>query len=164
MRKKISIILVFLFSGSFLILLGQLNSEGPNNDIFLSDQRGKQTNLLENSGGKRVINLWTSWCEYCQEELMEIQHFVENNKVYSEQVFSINLTKNEKSEKVVVEFLQNNPVSYPVLFDKKGEAEKYFDVFVIPTTVILDENGDIINRVEGPVSEDQLKDFLEVEN
>lgn len=56
--------------------------------------------------------------------------------------------------------MKDNGYTLPVLLDQEGKAADLYKVRVVPTTVILDEKGNILQRHEGMATAQQLEGFL----
>lgn len=52
-------------------------------------------------------------------------------------------------------------VTFPVLLDTDGSVAKKYDVTGIPTTFVLDPEGNIVDSMVGAVDEDRLNQALD---
>lgn len=67
-------------------------------------------------------------------------------------VIGINLIGTEKEgEKGVIRFASQNKLTWTQLTDPQGILQRAFSVTSIPTTVVLDPSGRVVDRREGPV-------------
>ncbi|WP_337470270.1 TlpA disulfide reductase family protein [Acidaminococcus fermentans] len=103
-----------------------------------------------------MINFWTTWCPPCRSEMPELNTFAQKHKE-KVQFYGVNLQ--EEGDKVQG-FLKDNGYTMPVLLDQEGKAATLYKVRVIPTTVILDEKGNILQRHEGVITAQQLETLL----
>jgi peroxiredoxin len=55
-------------------------------------------------------------------------------------VLGINL---DAKSKKAIKYLQKTPVTFPVLYDPKGEASAQYGVQAMPNTVIIDKDGNV---------------------
>lgn len=95
-------------------------------------------------GGARekalIVNFWASWCEPCREEAPMLSRLAEKYAADLD-VYGVNVTKYDKEEEARA-FVKEFKLSYPVLFDRKGEVfEKAYKGKVFPTNVLIDRNG-----------------------
>lgn len=133
---------------------GQEEKQAP--PIALLSTDGKMIRLSDYKGKKVVINFWTTWCPPCREELPELQSFYREMDKRKIAFLGVNVTAEEASREDVQEFLAVNGVRFPVLLDEKGEASRSYQIVTIPTTVIIDEKGNLSQKIIGPVTKKQL--------
>lgn len=122
----------------------------------LETVEGEMLSLADYEGRQVVLNFWASWCPPCREELPELIAFGEETGI---PVLGVNATKNERRGKQDVDaFLQEVPVSFPVLLDEEGTVEKTYRVVALPTTYVIGPDGVITAKQVGPVDFDWLHD------
>ncbi len=115
---------------------------------------------LDDLKGKTVIiNFWTTWCTYCQEELAELISFYKENKEDIELV-SVNLTSSERNKQEVIQFINHSKIPFTVPMDINGEVAKKYKIIGIPTTFIIDQNGMVRKKVLGPVTAEMLHQII----
>lgn len=122
----------------------------------LSDAQGNDVSLARFRGKKVVLNFFTTWCPPCQEELPEIEQFAKETEGRNVVTIGINLTSEESGKEAVLSFLKQAGIHYPILFDDKGRVKDVYQIVVIPTTFIIDQEGKIEEKLVGPVSKEQL--------
>jgi len=116
---------------------------------------------LEDFRGKVVyLDFWASWCGPCRKSLplyetlyQEMAGKSENAQAESVQhkgrqftVLAINLDEDKAD---AVRFLQQHPVSYPVLLDPKGMTATDWKVKVMPSSFLLDGSGAVVKEYAG---------------
>ncbi|MFC3886077.1 TlpA family protein disulfide reductase [Bacillus songklensis] len=120
---------------------------------------GKDTSLADFKGKKVILNFWATWCPPCKAEMPEMQKFHEQ---YGEDVkiLAVNLTSTEANPKQVQAFLKERGLTFPVLLDKEDEVgTKQYKVLTIPTSYFINEQGQIVERVDGPMNFAQMERF-----
>jgi len=133
------------------------NDPGPALQALVPDLEGRQHALADWKGKVVVVNFWATWCPPCLAELPEFQAF---SRKPSEKVvvLGVNLITTEKEgEKGVVRFASRNKLTWTQLTDPDGVLQKAFAVTTIPTTVVLDPEGRVVDRREGAVDVFWLK-------
>lgn len=114
------------------------SSKGPAPDFTLKSKDGGNIRLEEQQGNVVLINFWASWCAPCREEL---PHFEKLQKEYEDLGFTI-LAVNVDEDPSKADLLLNEiPVSFPVLYDDNDKVSRLYDVRAMPTTVIVDRDG-----------------------
>lgn len=122
----------------------------------LKDTAGTSHSVQPGDGNVYVINFWATWCPPCRSEMPEMNTFARKHKEKA-RFYAVNL---QEEGAQVQDFLKNNGYTMPVLLDRDGKAATLYKVRVIPTTVILDEKGNILQRHEGVATAQQLEDVL----
>ena len=172
-KKIILIIIIILIVVSILliqnpfekseILIGELqNNENTGLDIgnlapdfVLQSLDGKQVQLSSFRGKKAVVvNFWATWCPPCREEMPTFEDiFVKNKKKLV--ILGVDL---QESEEAIREFLQEIPVTYPLLLDPDADVKKLYNVFTQPVTYFIDKDGIIIDKKFGPLIPQEIED------
>ena len=57
--------------------------------------------------------------------------------------------------------MDKNGYAYPVLMDKKGKLFEAYGIRAIPTTYLIDRNGNIIGRVQGALSAENIERIVQ---
>ena len=124
---------------------------GPAVQALVPDLEGRSHALADWKGKVVVVNFWATWCLPCLGELPEFQLFSKtpSNRVV---LVGVNLATTEKEgEAGVLRFTSKHKISWTQLTDPAGTLQKAFAVTVIPTTVVLDPQGRVVDRREGSV-------------
>jgi peroxiredoxin len=143
---------------------GNHSSSAGNNGVSESDKLkdftlktldGATVNLRGLEGQKVVIvNFWATWCGPCRREIPDF------NEVYSRYrdrgVEVLGISVDQDSETVVPPFLQNNPMSYPVLLGSP-ELSYQYGIRGLPTTFVIERSGKIASRIVGMTSAARLE-------
>ena len=129
-------------------------------DFTLPMLSGESFTLSQMRGKTTIINFWASWCGPCKMEAPHLQEFYEE---YSDQVeiVAVNITSKDKREDAEA-FVEQYGLTFPVLLDETGEISTMYGAFAIPTTVFLNEKGEIIHEYAGPMEKQFLIDLLEL--
>lgn len=115
-------------------------------DFELTDLEGNTVKLSDYRGKIVFVNFWTTWCPPCRAEMPE---FNEADKEFKEKddvvLLTVNLTNGAKgeTEEAVRKFVNENGYTMKVLLDKKGTAAKKYNITGIPTTYVIDTEGNI---------------------
>ena len=141
-----------------IVLINSTNNEqletvsvsNINDGIVLNDL--KQFSNLNSNEQFVILNIWASWCIPCQNEVSEL-------KILSEtQGYSVIGILVEDSEENGKEFIKNNDISYQNILDNTL-AESILIQFIwsgIPTTLVLDDNFEIISTINGEITANEI--------
>ncbi len=113
----------------------------------LRDLQGKNHRLADYAGRVVVINFWASWCAECIDEMPSLNSLYERFR--GKGLVVLGIASDRKSE-TVEQALRRVPVSYPVLLETTGRVfVRQYTVVGLPTTVIIDREGNIVERLVG---------------
>jgi len=113
---------------------------GPAPDFTLKSNSGKNLRLADLRGEVVMINFWASWCGPCRQEMPELNKLHKRYKRAGFTVFGVNV-ENDSSE--ANQMLEKIPVDFPVLYDTRSEVSKLYNVDAMPTTVLVDRDGNL---------------------
>jgi len=149
---------IFLLTSIEMNNISKVNAlnEGQEASDFRLETNKNQTIRLEDLKGKTIVlNFWTTWCTYCQEELAELQTFYEE-KGDNVELIAVNLTSSERSKQGVLHFIKKSNIPFTVLLDVKGEVAEQYKIIGLPTTFIIDKKGNIKKKILGPITSEML--------
>lgn len=133
------------------------NGELTRGAVF-TDMSGKRIPLDSFKGKTVVLNFWATWCPPCRGEMPE---FDELNKEFQKSgeavLLAVNLTdgRRETPERVA-EFIKETGYTMTVLLDERQEAASLFGVRYIPTTFVIDKEGNLIGKIQGATTKDAV--------
>jgi peroxiredoxin len=121
---------------------------------------GEQVRLSDYRGKIVFLDFWASWCPPCLVSLPAYE------KMYSElgnvefEIIAINVDEHIDDG---IAFLEDHPVSYPVLADPDGEVGIPYGVRSLPISYLIDREGRIVQRYRSYKIGDeiQLKKLIE---
>ena len=113
---------------------------GPGPNFTLKSLSGKNLKLSEMTGNVVLINFWASWCGPCREEMPLLN---ELHKKYGPLGFTVLGINVEEDSNNARGFLNDFPVDFPVLLDSKNQVSKQYNVVAMPTTVVVDRDGNM---------------------
>ena len=96
--------------------------------------------LSEMTGNVVLINFWASWCGPCREEMPLLNAL---HKKYEPLGFTVLGVNVEEQTDKALGFLKNFPVDFPVLLDHKNQVSQMYNVIAMPTTVVVDRDGNM---------------------
>ena len=147
------------------------NAQSGRNEIAavpfsLKDQYGKTHTLADYKGKVIFLNFWATWCPPCRAEMPDIQKLYERSPREGENaviVLGVAAPKlgSEKNEAGIKAFMDKNGYTYPVLMDIRGELFQAYDIRAIPTTYMIDRNGNLVGRVQGALSAENIDKIVQ---
>jgi len=100
-----------------------------------------------------VLNFFASWCAPC---LTEMPGFEAVHQSLGDQVTVVGMAYQDSPEDALATVEQTG-VTYPTYTDPDGSALTYFQGLSMPTTVFIDASGEVVDRVSGALSENELR-------
>jgi thiol-disulfide isomerase/thioredoxin len=128
--------------------------------IELTTLNGKQVSLNDYIGKPVVLNFFATWCNPCQEEMPVIVEMEKRLKEKGAVFLAINMTSQEKSKAEIKPFLQHFRATFDPLLDEGGETMKKYQIIGIPTTIVIDEQGMIVQRINGGLTYNLMEDLV----
>ncbi|WP_299079835.1 TlpA disulfide reductase family protein [uncultured Paraglaciecola sp.] len=129
-------------------------SNGPAPDFTLASKNSGNVRLQEQLGNVVLINFWASWCGPCREELPHLEALQQEYADLGFTILAVNVDENSAKADIL---LNDISVSFPVLFDVNDDVSKLYDVQAMPTTVLVDRDGNQRLLHKGYKSGDEIK-------
>ena len=114
--------------------------------ISFKDEEGKTVSLNSLKGKVVFINFWATWCPPCIHEMPSINELKKSLNDNDDIVFLMVDVDNKMEQSSA--FMKENGYDLPVYVPASEIPSDYLGG-AIPTTVILDKNGNIAARMEG---------------
>ncbi len=115
-------------------------------DFDLPDLDDKPVKLADHAGKVLIVDIWGTWCPPCR---AEVPSFIKLQEKYGEQglqIIGINYEQTEDREealKLIREFLEAEPINYPLVFGNDATREQVPDFEGFPTTLFIDRTGKV---------------------
>lgn len=137
----------------------------PAMDFTLKDQYGNTHTLSDYKGKTVFLNFWATWCPPCKAEMPDIQKIYETYDQEGEDALVVLGVAapnygNEKSEEEIIDFLEENGYTYPVVMDTDGSVFMEYGIYSYPTTFMIDREGNLFGYVSGQLSEEIMHDII----
>jgi thiol-disulfide isomerase/thioredoxin len=115
-------------------------------------------NYTYDVGKVAVVNVWASWCAPCRAEAPTLAALSEK---YSDVAFIGILTRDNPVNAEA--FTRRFALPYPTLIDDSVLIgfRKSLPANAIPSTVLIDKNGDVAARISGEVTVATLSELIE---
>ena len=105
------------------------------------------------------MNFWATWCAPC---LLELPWFIEFQKQYGPEGFQvIAISLDEEGPKVVKPFVEKHQMeTLTVVMGDDKTAELFGGLLGLPTTFLVDRQGNYYSKHQGLVSKDDVEEEL----
>lgn len=126
-------------------------------DFTLKDLKGNEVTLSKLKGKKVFLNFWTTECPYCRMEMPEINRFYREYG-YKISIYGINLGENTER---VERFISDNKLGFPILMDDTLDVGYAYNIYFIPESVFIDEDGVVKAVINSAMNYDQMVSIFE---
>jgi len=130
----------------------EMNEAAP--DFTLKSLGGENLKLSEMAGNVVLINFWASWCGPCREEMPLLNALHNKYEPLGFTVWGVNVEENSANAQG---FLNDFPVDFPILLDDTNKVSRQFKVIAMPTTVVVDRDGNMRYLHQGYKSGDEAR-------
>ncbi len=133
---------------TYLNQTGHVISVGETAPPFVLERvNGDQMDLssLTQTNEIVVLKFWSTWCPFCWIDLLEMSKSYGSYRSLGVEVVTIALD----SRDAVTAYLEERPLTCPVLLDTDEAVSDQFRVQMLPTTVIIDRNGQVVKTIQG---------------
>ena len=128
----------------------------PAHDFSLQDLRGRTFRLRDLRGKIVLLDFWASWCGPCR---IDLPHIEALHDEYTREELVV-LGVNDESETVARPFMEQQGYSFPSLVDQGHEVSRLYGAALLPTIVIVNQEGRIAAYLVGLQSESDLRRAL----
>lgn len=129
--------------------------DAPNVDFTWFDGAAGSIEGLE--GQPTVLNFWASTCAACIAEMPEFEDVFQD---LQDEVAFVGMNTSDRRE-AADRLATQTGVTYPLAEDPQGEVFRNFGLFVMPTTILLTETGDIGYVWSGILTEKELRILID---
>lgn len=132
------------------VAVAALPNLGAAPDWELAKLDGTRLNFAELAGKVVVIDFWATWCGPC---VKEIPGYIELQRKYAEDgVVFVGISVDDGNLDRVRAFSERYGVNYPMVHYDNAVIGAFGGIEVIPTTFLIDRDGNIRHRKLGAVA------------
>ena len=148
--------------GALLLALGIAQAAAPAGaedqfDYRLNDLNGVEFRASDSIGKWLIINFWATWCTPCLKEMPELEKFYQANR-HRADVWGV--TFEDTDIDAIRRYVARLGVTYPILGYGQDPKTGYGEVTGLPTTFVIDPEGNFLRKFEGPIGADDLVEAI----
>lgn len=133
----------------------QIGKKAPN--FVVSDLEGKKIELKDLQGKGVFLNFWGTWCKPCEKEMPYMNELYPKYKEKGVEIIALNA---DETNIAVKNFANQYGLKFPVAIDKGQEIIGTYSVGPLPTTFLIDKEGNVIEKITGTQTMEQMEEYL----
>lgn len=118
---------------------------------------GTKSSLSELRGKPVFLNFWATWCPPC---VGEMPHFNSVYPRYKDKINFLAISLDDSMQEANA-FMQQKGYTFPAGYGNVNDIAGKYEIQGIPTSLLLDANGNVIASKVGAMTEAELEAFLQ---
>jgi len=128
-------------------------------EIAVNSITGEAIKLYQDKNNFTIINFWATDCPGCIKEMPGLTNIYNQLKGQGLQIIAVSMSYDPPNQ--VLNFTQKNKIPFPVVLDVDGQIARSFEqIRLTPTSILIDKNGKIIDKVIGELDFNKLNALL----
>jgi thiol-disulfide isomerase/thioredoxin len=120
-------------------------------DIAFVDPEGGEHSLSDYRGSVILLNFWATWCPPCRAEIPSMSRLYERLEGGDFVLLALNV---RESPGLVASFAEEFGMGFPYALDSEGSAAESVGITSIPTSILIDRDGEAVAVVTGALEWD----------
>mgnify|MGYP001361840544 CR=1 FL=1 len=119
-------------------------------NIIFTDVDNRSVNIKEFSSQLVIINFWATWCAPCREEMPSLDKLQGKKEFDNLKILTINVGQ-ESVDKSLSFFKELEIENLELYFDDSINLAKIFSLRGLPTSILINKNGEEFARIVGSI-------------
>ena len=136
------------------LLLTSVVEAGQAPDFTAKGLVGDNQRLAEHRGDIVLLNFWASWCGPCRQEMPKLEELQQHFSAAGFTVLAVSVDEDEAAAQALAKTLN---VSFPMLLDAGHAISNAYDLQAVPSTVLIDRDGQVQYVHQGYLPGDEKK-------
>lgn len=132
--------------------------------VYFYDKSGKKLTLNDFKGKVVLVNLWATWCPPCIAELPSMARLQKEMPADKFTVVAISMDTKLSMKEIAAFLKKNGAGNLEVYWDKDRQLPMKWKYEGLPTSFLIDGEGNTVKRYDGPVVWDEGETVREVRN
>jgi thiol-disulfide isomerase/thioredoxin len=101
-------------------------------------------------GEPALLVSWTTWCTQCDEELEGLAEFAASPEADGLEIVAVNLDAADVEDEIAAKVAEHG-LTTALWRDRRNDFRREFGAIGVPTTVLLDAEGEVVGTFPGAV-------------
>jgi thiol-disulfide isomerase/thioredoxin len=145
LRAVAGIVGVVTVAAALVVGLGSGSGSRPAPPLPARSLGAPKATAASLEGRPYLVNFWASWCPPCEEEAPDLARFADAGP--GVRLIGVDLRDDTKRAR---SFIDRYRWNFPILSDRDGAAAAEWSVQGLPTTLVVDRRGQIVQTLNGP--------------
>ncbi len=125
---------------------GEVKIGGYLREVTLDGLNGKKRKFSDFKGKPLIINVWASWCGPCRAEMGSLERLA--HRYNGKELNIIGISTDDYRNKAET-FIKQTEITFENFLDHKLLLENMLGANTIPLTILVDDQGRILEKVRG---------------
>jgi thiol-disulfide isomerase/thioredoxin len=122
----------------------------PIGEMSWTDDKGGLHQISELQGKAVILDFWATYCPPCREEIPHLNGLLAKHGADNLTIIGMNVGGEEDPPEKIAAFTRQTKVDYPIAHPDDALVNYIFaERDDIPQTIVLDRNGDVVNKFVG---------------
>jgi len=122
------------------------DKKAPAPDFTLKNAGGGTVTLRDLKGKVVFLNFWATWCPSCNLEMPAMERL---HNDFGDRGFVVLAVNFQEEPGDVEAYLKRHELTFTILLDPNSEVFQIYRAWSLPTTFVIDKNGEMIGRIIG---------------
>jgi peroxiredoxin len=113
-------------------------------------ETGEPVSVASLAGQPALLVSWATWCRECDEELAGLQAFAESPDADGIEIVAVNLDAGNVEDEIDAKVAEHG-LTTELWRDRRNDFKSTFGALGVPTTVLLDADGAVVELFPGAV-------------
>lgn len=132
----------------------------PAPDFSMETLDGAVFSMAEQQGKVVLVNFWATWCGPC---IVEMPDLVAIHEAWEDRGFTVlGVSQDIEGAEVIAPFVAEHGITFPIVMDPDNTlGEAFGGIYALPTTFVIDPEGNIMGRFMGIFPIEEMRPELE---
>ncbi|HIE66318.1 MAG: TlpA disulfide reductase family protein [Nitrospira sp.] len=116
-------------------------------DFNIKNLGGGRASLSDYRGKVVLVNFWATWCGPCKAEMPSMEALYRSHVRDDFEILAVSIDLGDEAP--IRSFVEDFGFTFPILLDSQFDVNDLFQVRVVPTSIVIDRNGVVTDRLLG---------------
>jgi len=123
-------------------------------DFELESLDGTMIKLSDLRDKNIIVNFWATWCDFCVEEMPDLQKLQETYKDDDLLILAVNVGETKEE---IEKFMKENKLDLTFLLDKDSSVANTYGLRSFPSTLAINKKGEVVSGYVGMLTYEQME-------